>query len=69
MSNAKRRHRRRRRTRLSTEWWHMVIGGRLVLFPPSHRALQRDPVFLAWARSVVPEGWGSFGRSGPGLML
>lgn len=55
MSNAKVRHRRRRRNRLSTEWWHLVIGGRLVLFPPSHRLLQRDPVFLAWARSVVPE--------------
>jgi len=33
----------------------MVIGGKLVLYPPSHRALQRDPVFLAWAKTVVPE--------------
>lgn len=55
MSNAKRRHRRRRRNRLATEWWHLMIGGRLVLFPPSHRLLQRDPVFLKWAASVVPE--------------
>jgi hypothetical protein len=56
VSNAKVRHRRRRRHRLATEWWHLVIGGRVVLFPPSHRALQRDPVFLDWARSVVSLG-------------
>jgi hypothetical protein len=54
VSNAKRRHRRRRRHRLSTEWWSMTIGGRLVLFPPSHRALARDRVFLAWAATVRP---------------
>lgn len=32
----------------------MVIGGRLVLFPPSHRRLERDPIFLAWALTVRP---------------
>jgi hypothetical protein len=55
MSNAKRRHRRRRRHQHSTEWWHLTIGGRIVLFPPSLRCLQRDAVFRAWAASVKPE--------------
>lgn len=40
---AKARHRRQRRQRLrrSIEWFHVTIGGTLVLLPPSMRPFRR----------------------------
>lgn len=53
MSNAKRRHRRRRRHRLSTEWWHVTVLGRVCLFPANLRRLQRNRPFLRYVEAML----------------
>jgi len=53
MSNAKRRHRRRTRRRRSTEWWHVMAHGRLVLFPARLRRLRHNRWFLAAVEARV----------------
>lgn len=52
MSNAKVRHRRRRRHKLASEWWVVVVHGRLVLMPPWLRHLRRNP-FVAKALALA----------------